>query len=87
MARFIRAVGRFLGRLFRPFRYCHIPGGNVPTPPGQTADELSQDLDLDLLPRQANRRRPPSRRRDQRGGARGSGPRRYQSELAEKNQR
>ncbi len=84
MGRFVRGLLRFLGRLFRPFRYYHIPGGNVPTPPGQTADELSQDLDLDLLEAGEPREHLPDAEISE--AQREEAVRRYQRELREKDQ-
>jgi hypothetical protein len=85
MPRFLKALLRFLGRLFRPFRYYHIPGGNVPTPPGPTADELSEELDLDLTDAGEPRVSLPDAEISER--QRQEAVRRYQRELKEKGQR
>ena len=85
MGRFIRVLVRFLGRLVRPFRYYHIPGGNVPTPPGPTAEELSKDLDLDLSEGGEPLERLPDAEISER--EREEAVRRYQRELKEKGRR
>jgi len=85
MPRFLKVLFRFLGRLFRPFRYYHIPGGNVPTPPGPTAAELSKDLDLDLGEGAEPREPLPDAEITEK--ERQEAVRRYQRELREKGRR
>ena len=50
--RLIRALGRFLGRFFRRFRFYNFPHSGAYSgfriPPQAGAEELSKDLDLDL---------------------------------------
>jgi hypothetical protein len=85
MRRFLRALGRFLGRLFRPFRYYHVPYSNVPTPPRPTAEELSKDLDLDLT--EAGEPAEPLPDAEISEEERREAVRRYRRELEEKGQR
>ena len=85
MSRFPKVLLRFLGRLVRPFRYYHIPGGNVPTPPGPTAEELSKDLDLDLTEAGEPQEHLPHAEISEE--ERAEAVRRYQRELKEKGRR
>jgi hypothetical protein len=65
--------------------YYHIPGGNVPTPPGPTAAELSKDLDLDLGEGAEPREPLPDAEITEK--ERQEAVRRYQRELREKGRR
>jgi hypothetical protein len=89
MRRFIRALFRFLGRVFRPFRFYNFPKSGAYSgfryPPKAGAEELSKELDLDLT--EADEPQEPLPGAEISEKERRKAVRRYQRELKEKGRR
>jgi hypothetical protein len=92
MLHFLKTLRRFLGRFFRPFRFLRFY--NFPKsgafsgfrfPPKAGAEELSKELDLDLNAASEPQEHLPDAEISE--AEREEAVRRYQRELAEKNQR